>query len=120
MNQREFGRQHRHQRVRKKISGTPERPRLSVHRSARNLQAQVVDDFAQRTLISFSTSDKDFLKQAPKKSDKKSLAKNLGLFYAVKMKEKGISSISFDRGGYLYHGRVKALADGLREGGIQF
>jgi large subunit ribosomal protein L18 len=120
MNQREHGRQSRHKRVRKKLSGTPERPRLAVHRSARSLQAQVVDDFAQRTLISFSTLDKDFLKQAPKKLDKKGMAKNLGLFYAGKMKEKGISSISFDRGGYLYHGRVKALADGLREGGIQF
>ncbi len=120
MNQREQGRQYRHQRVRKKISGTPERPRLSVHRSARSLQAQVVDDVAQRTLISFSTLDKDFLKQAPKKADKKDLAKNLGVFYASKLKEKGISSISFDRAGYLYHGRVKALADGLREGGIQF
>jgi len=120
MNQREYGRQHRHKRVRKKLTGTPERPRLSVHRSARSIQAQVVDDFAQRTLISFSTRDEAFLKQAPKKVDKKGLAKSLGLFYAVKMKEKGISSISFDRGGYLYHGRVKALAEGLREGGIQF
>ena len=120
MNQREFGRQHRHTRIRKKISGTPERPRLSVHRSARSLQAQVVDDFAQRTLISFSTQDKAFLKQAPKDVDKKGLAKSLGLFYAVKMKEKGISAVSFDRAGYLYHGRIKALADGLREGGIQF
>ena len=120
MNQREAGRKHRHVRVRKKISGTPERPRLSVHRSARSLQAQVVDDFAQRTLISFSTQDKVFLKQAPKDSDKTGLAKSLGLFYASKMKEKGISSVSFDRAGYLYHGRVKALAEGLREGGIQF
>ncbi len=120
MNQREAGRKHRHVRVRKKISGTPERPRLSVHRSARSLQAQVVDDFAQRTLISFSTQDKVFLKQAPKDADKTDLAKSLGLFYASKMKEKGISSVSFDRAGYLYHGRVKALAEGLREGGIQF
>jgi large subunit ribosomal protein L18 len=120
MNQREIGRQSRHQRVRKKLSGTPERPRLSVHRSARSLQAQVVDDMAQRTLISFSTLDKDFLKQAPKKAPKKDLAKSLGLFYAEKMKAQGISAISFDRAGYLYHGRVKALADGLREGGIQF
>ena len=120
MNTREFGREHRHQRIRKKISGTSERPRLSVHRSARSLQAQVVDDFAQRTLISFSTQDKAFLKQAPKDADKKGLAKNLGIYYAAKMKEKGISSISFDRAGYLYHGRIKALADGLREGGIQF
>lgn len=120
MNQREAGRKHRHVRVRKKISGTPERPRLSVHRSARSLQAQVVDDFAQRTLISFSTRDKVFLKQAPKDTDKTGLAKNLGLFYASKMKEKGIASVSFDRAGYLYHGRIKALAEGLREGGIQF
>lgn len=120
MNQREIGRQSRHQRVRKKLSGTPERPRLSVHRSARSLQAQVVDDMAQRTLISFSTLDKDFLKQAPKKAAKKDLAKNLGLYNAEKMKAKGISAICFDRAGYLFHGRVKALADGLREGGIQF
>ncbi len=120
MNQKEFGRQSRHARVRKKISGTPERPRLVVHRSARSLQAQVVDDLAQRTLISFSTWDKAFLKQAPKDADKKALAKNLGIFYAGKMKEKGIANICFDRGGYLYHGRIKALADGLREGGIQF
>ncbi len=120
MNNREIGRQHRHVRVRKKISGTAERPRLAVHRSARSLQAQVVDDLAQCTLISFSTRDAAFLKQAPKDADKKGLAKNLGLFYAAKMKEKGISSISFDRAGYLYHGRIRALAEGLREGGIQF
>ncbi len=120
MNQKEIGRKSRHTRVRKKISGTPERPRLTVHRSARSIQAQVVDDLAQATLISFSTWDKDFLKQAPKEADKKTLAKSLGVFYAAKMKEKGISAVSFDRGGYLYHGRVKALADGLREGGIQF
>lgn len=101
MNTRELGRKHRHIRVRKKISGTPERPRLSVHRSARSLQAQVVDDVAQSTLISFSTLDKAFLKQAPKDADKKALAKSLGLFYAGKMKEKGISAFSFDRAGYL-------------------
>ena len=120
MNTREFGRKHRHVRVRKKLSGTSERPRLSVHRSAKSLQAQVVDDLAQNTLISFSTLDKAFLKQAPKAADKKTLAKSLGIFYAEKMKEKGILAISFDRAGYLYHGRIKALADGLREGGIQF
>lgn len=120
MNTREYGRQHRHARVRKKVSGTAERPRLAVHRSARSLQAQVVDDLAQRTLISFSTRDEAFLKQAPKGSDKKTLAKSLGLFYAGKMKEKGISSVAFDRAGYLYHGRIMALAEGLREGGIQF
>lgn len=120
MSQKEIGRKSRHQRIRKKVVGTAERPRLTVHRSARNIQAQVVDDMEQKTLISFSTQDKTFLKQAPKEADKKGLAKNLGVYFAGKMKEKGISSISFDRGGYLYHGRIKALADGLREGGIQF
>ncbi len=120
MSHKEIARKSRHQRVRKKLSGTEERPRLSVHRSARNIQAQVIDDFAQKTIISFSTQDKEFLKQVPKKADKKTMAKSLGVYFAAKMKEKGIAAISFDRAGYLYHGRVKALADGLREGGIQF
>lgn len=99
--------------------GTPERPRLSVHRSAKNIYVQVVDDVNAKTLISFSTLSKDFSKPAPKNGKVKKSEK-LGEVFASKLKEKGITQIAFDRGGYLYHGRVKALAESLRQGGIKF
>ncbi|MBI3306731.1 MAG: 50S ribosomal protein L18 [Candidatus Omnitrophica bacterium] len=116
---KETGRIKRHRRIRKKLLGTPERPRLTVHRSARNIYVQVVDDTKAHTLYSFSTADKKFDAVAPKKG-KVAKAEKLGEFFAKDLKEKGINKIAFDRGGYLYHGRVKALADSLRKHGIDF
>lgn len=119
MNKKEAGRRKRHGRIRKKIFGTAERPRLSVRRSLRNLYVQVINDVEGKTLISFSTADASFLKSAGKKSKTES-SKSLGSFFAKNMKDKGIQRIAFDRGGYQYHGRVKALAESLREAGIEF
>ena len=116
---KETGRRKRHGRIRKKMFGTVERPRLNVHRSLKNLYVQVVDDVKSRTIYSFSTQDKEFMKKAAK-ATKTEKAKTLGQFFAARLKEKGISKIAFDRGGYQYHGRIKALADSLREAGIQF
>ena len=109
----------RHGRIRKKMFGTLERPRLIVHRSAKNLYAQVVDDTRSHTLFSFSTADKKFMEIAPK-NGKVQKAEKLGTFFAGRLKEKGILKIAFDRGGYQYHGRIKALAESLRQAGIEF
>ena len=118
-NKREAGRLKRHGRIRKKLFGTPERPRLAVHRSLKNIYVQVVDDMQSRTLYSFSTADKKFLENAGK-STKVQKAEKLGKFFAGELKQKGIQKVAFDRGGYQYHGRVKALADSLRQAGIDF
>ena len=106
----------RHKRVRAKISGTPERPRLSVFRSGTNIYAQVIDDVNGVTLVSASSLEKDFACEGTK-SD---AAKQVGVNVAERAKAKGIDTVVFDRGGYVYHGRVKALAEGAREGGLQF
>ena len=106
----------RHQRVRAKISGTPERPRLNVFRSEANIYAQIIDDVNGVTLVSASSLEKDFACEGTK-SD---AAKQVGLNVAERAKAKGIDTVVFDRGGYVYHGRVKALAEGAREGGLQF
>ena len=106
----------RHKRVRAKISGTPERPRLCVFRSETNIYAQVIDDVNGVTLVSASSLEKDFACEGTK-SD---AAKQVGLNVAQRAKAKGIETVVFDRGGYVYHGRVKALAEGAREGGLQF
>lgn len=119
MLKKEIGRSKRHIRIRKRVIGTPERPRLTVHRSAKNIYVQAIDDTANRTLFSFSTLDKDFSKVKPKKG-KVTQAEKLGAHFGKALKDKGISKIAFDRGGYLYHGRVKALAESLRQAGIQF
>ena len=116
---KELGRIKRHRGIRKRIFGTAERPRLAVHRSAKNLYVQVIDDNASRTLLSFSTRDKAYLKSAPK-AGKVTAAETLAQVFAKTLKEKGIQKISFDRGGYQYHGRIKALAESLRKAGIQF
>ena len=107
---------HRHVRVRGKISGTPECPRLNVFRSNANIYAQLIDDVNGVTLVSASSLEKDFACEGTK-SD---AAKQVGLTVAERAKAKGIESIVFDRGGYVYHGRVQALAEGAREGGLQF
>lgn len=106
----------RHKRVRGKISGTAQRPRLDVYRSAKNIYAQVIDDVAGVTLVSASTIEKDFTEYGGNKD----AAKKVGLLVAERCKAKGIENVVFDRGGYLYHGRVKELAEGAREGGLQF
>ena len=109
-------RQKRHIRVRGKISGTPERPRLNVFRSNANIYAQVIDDVNGVTLASASTLDKEFEGAAGNCE----AAKKVGLLVGQRAKEKGISVVVFDRGGYIYHGRVAALAEGAREGGLEF
>jgi len=106
----------RHKRVRGKISGTAERPRLCVFRSANNIYAQLIDDNAKATLASASTQEKD----QKGSGGNKEAAKKVGLAIAEKAKAKGIENVIFDRAGYLYHGRVAALADGAREGGLKF
>lgn len=117
MNKRHSAKQRRKQRVRAKISGTAERPRLSVFRSNRNVFAQAIDDRKRSTIVSVSSGDvrsKD--QKAGKKSDE---AREVGKELAKRLIKKHIQSVVFDRGAYLYHGRVKALAEGLREGGIK-
>lgn len=99
--------------------GTAERPRMSVRRSIKNLFVQVIDDERAITLCSFSTIDKEFSKTSKTGGNVKA-ADQLGKFFASRLKEKGIEKVAFDRGGYKYHGRIKALADSLRQAGIQF
>ena len=106
----------RHKRVRAKISGTPERPRLNVFRSETNIYAQIIDDVNGVTLVSASSLEKGF--EGPGSNCE--AAKKVGLAVAERARAKGIEAVVFDRGGYLYHGRVKALAEGAREGGLQF
>jgi large subunit ribosomal protein L18 len=112
-------RQRRHGRVRKKVVGTPERPRLNVYRSLNNIYAQVVDDTTHATLVSASTIDKE-LKSQVKSGGNISSAKMVGELIAKRAKEKGVEKVVFDRGGYQYHGRVKSLADAAREAGLEF
>jgi large subunit ribosomal protein L18 len=109
----------RHARVRAKISGTAERPRLNVFRSSRHIYAQVIDDEIGHTLASASTLDREVASAASGKT-KKEQAAAVGETIAERAKEVGISEVLFDRGGYLYHGRVKALADAARKGGLKF
>lgn len=109
----------RHKRIRMDISGTPEKPRLCVFRSSKNISAQIIDDVNGTTLASASTIDKD-LKGDIKYGGNKEAAKAVGEAVAKRALEKGIKEVCFDRGGYLYHGRVKELADGAREAGLKF
>lgn len=116
-----YSRKKRHQRIRKKLSGSPDRLRLTVFRSHKNIAFQLVNDLEAKTLFAASTEQKDFKASGSVKSGgNKAAAKALGLFASKKMLSQGFKQIAFDRGGYLYHGRIKELADGLREGGIQF
>lgn len=118
--ERAFMRACRHRRVRKKISGSAARPRLCVFRSSKHIYAQVVDDVAGVTLLSASTLNPDVREKLEADMNRIAQSKVVGLVLGERAKEKGISSITFDRGGYLYHGRVKALADGVRESGLVF
>ena len=112
-----IGRKRRHIRVRKKVSGTAERPRLVVSRSARHMVAQVVDDTEGRTLASASSMEVD-LRAAT--DDKSAKARKVGQLIAARAKQAGVEAVVFDRGGNKYHGRVAALAEGAREGGLDF
>jgi len=120
-NTREALLRRRHRRVRRKVSGTAERPRLVVHRSLRNLQGHLADDVTGRVLLGVSTLAPE-LREAKAKEDgtKKDLSKAAGRLLAERAKAAGISRVVFDRGGYPYHGRVAAFAEGAREGGLEF
>jgi len=116
-NRKEYRRLRIKQRIRKIISGTSERPRLTVFRSNKEIYAQIIDDLAGNTIIAASTKSKDFENE---KINKTNQAKKVGNLIAKKAKEAGIVSVVFDRNGYLYHGRIKSLAEGAREGGLKF
>ena len=103
-------------RIRNKISGTPERPRLNVFRSGKHIYAQIIDDINGVTLVSASTMDKDF----DGYGGNKEAAKKIGKTIAERAAQKNITEVVFDRGGYVYHGRIKELAEGAREGGLKF
>ncbi|NLD48993.1 MAG: 50S ribosomal protein L18 [Clostridiaceae bacterium] len=109
----------KHIRVRKKVVGTPERPRLNVFRSLSNIYAQVIDDTTGKTLVAASTQDSD-LKGKVRYGGNKEAAKEVGKLVAQKAVKSGITRVVFDRGGYIYHGRIKELADAAREAGLDF
>jgi large subunit ribosomal protein L18 len=112
-------RQRRHQRVRKKVKGTSERPRLNVFRSLNHIYAQIIDDGQGHTLVSASTLDPE-LRDRVQGLSKTEQARLVGQVLAQRARARGVRQVVFDRGGYLHHGRVKALADGSREGGLEF
>jgi large subunit ribosomal protein L18 len=114
---RQQARQRIKYRIRRKLSGTAERPRLCIYRSLNHIYAQVVDDGAGCTLVSASSLEKDF---SGKKGQNKQAATEIGKLIAQRSKEKGIEQVVFDRNGFKYHGRVKTLADAAREGGLKF
>ncbi len=107
---------HRHKRVRGKIFGTPEKPRFCVYRSENHIYVQVIDDVAGKTLVSASSTEKDFGMHGGNKE----AAKKVGTIAAQRALEKGIENVVFDRGGYLYHGRILELAEAAREAGLKF
>jgi large subunit ribosomal protein L18 len=109
----------RHLRVRKKIAGTSERPRLNIFRSAKHMYAQIIDDTKGVTLVAASTQDKE-LRDSIGNGGNVEAAKKVGQLIAERAKAKGLDKVVFDRGGYLYHGRVQALADAAREAGLEF
>ena len=114
---RSKARNKRHMRIRSRVSGSPERPRLVIFRSLKNIEGQIVDDGNGVTLLGLSSLSKEVQKTGKKKVE---ISKDVGRLLARKAVEKGIDKIVFDRNGYLYHGRVKAFAEGAREGGLSF
>ena len=116
---KEEARQRRHTRLRKKVSGSNERPRLCVYKSLNHIYAQIIDDTKGHTLITASTLDKE-LKDASGHKGNTAMAKRVGLLIASRAVPLGVKKVVFDRGGYKYHGRMKALAEGAREGGLEF
>jgi large subunit ribosomal protein L18 len=119
VNKRELHRAKRHRRIKLKVHGTAQRPRLVVHRSLKNLSAVFIDDRENKTVFSLSTLDKQLKQKFPSAGNIKA-AESFGQVLAEKAKEKGITKIVFDRAGYLYHGRVKAFAEALRKSGMEF
>lgn len=113
-------REKRKRRVRRKVIGSAERPRLSVFRSAKNIYAQIIDDTSFNTLVQVSSISKDVREQVKGKSGNKDGASMIGKLIAQRAQEKGIKKVVFDRNGFLYHGRVKSLAEAAREGGLEF
>lgn len=109
-----------HKRIRTKISGTPERPRLCVYRSSRYIYAQIVDDSQGKTLTAASTIEKSLREECGKGTGNIEASKLVGKKIAERAKSKGIETVVFDRGGYLYHGRIKAVAEAARESGLKF
>jgi len=116
---RNWRRKKRHLSIRKKIYGTAERPRLSVYKSEKHIYAQIIDDDKGHTLVAASTLDKE-LRDVLKKTWNKEAAREVGKLIGKRAVEKGIKKVVFDRGGYRYHGRIKELADGAREAGLEF
>ena len=114
-----ISRKKRHRRVRTKISGTPQRPRLNVFRSSKHIYAQVIDDQSGNTLVAASSLDPQLRPDLPRGSDRDA-ARNVGKLLGQRAVDQGIKDVVFDRGGYLYHGRVKELAEGAREAGLNF
>jgi large subunit ribosomal protein L18 len=114
------GREKRHKRIRKNVSGTKDKPRLSIYRSLNNLYAQLVDDFTGKTIASLSTMSPDIKDKVKKDAGNVKGAALLGEALAEVCKKNGISQVVFDRSGYAYHGRVKALAEAARKGGLKF
>ena len=119
LNTKDQKRIYRHARIRKKLHGVVDCPRLCLHRSLKNIAASLIDDDTQKTLFSMSTLDK-ILRARLKSGGNVQAASALGEALAAKALEKGIKRVCFDRGGYLYHGRVKAFADAVRKGGVEF
>ena len=106
-------------RIVKKIRGTAERPRLTVYRSLNHLYAQIIDDSSAKTIVSASSLTKDLQEQVKKAKGQKEIAKQVGMYIAKKASDQNLKKVVFDRNGYLYHGVVKSLADGAREGGLE-
>lgn len=119
MKVKELSRKRRHIRIRKKVSGTGSRPRLCVYKSLNHIYAQIIDDVKGQTVVSASTLDRDLKEDKGHKGNVAS-AKKVGQMLASKASRIGIKEVVFDRGGYKYHGRIKALADGARESGLEF
>lgn len=115
----EEARKRRQKRVRKKVKGTPDRPRLNVYRSLNHIYAQVIDDFSEQTLVSASTVDSE-IRDEVEHGGNVEAAKIVGEYVAERALDKGIEQVVFDRAGYKYHGRVKALAEAARDGGLDF
>ncbi len=115
-----IARKRRRMRIRKHLSGTADRPRLAVFRSAKHIYVQVIDDGIGSTLVAASSLSPEIRQMKSELSGKKAIATEVGKLVAKKAVEKGIKQVAFDRGGYLYHGRVRALAEGAREAGLEF
>ena len=120
MKDKREARYRRHRRIRKKIFGTPERPRLNIFKSLKHIYGQIIDDLSGRTLVSAATVEKGLKEELNGKCDNIEAARKTGALIAKRALQKGIKKVVFDRGGYPYHGKVKAFADAAREAGLEF